>query len=106
MLGMLTVLVAAAVLEIAGDAAIRHGLVRSAWPWLIAGSAALVTYGFTVNARRTIDFNRLMGGYIAVFFVVSQAIAWAAFGERPSAALVVGGALVVAGGLVIQAGAP
>jgi small multidrug resistance family-3 protein len=104
MLGILTVLVVAALLEIGGDAAIRHGLVRSAWPWLIVGSAALVTYGFVVNTRRTIDFNRLMGGYIAVFFVVSQVVAWAAFGERPSTALVVGGVLIVAGGLVIQVG--
>jgi small multidrug resistance family-3 protein len=106
MLGTLAVLVAAAVLEIAGDAAIRQGLLRSAWPRLIVGIAALVTYGFVVNTSRTIDFNRLMGMYIAVFFVVSQVVAWTVFGERPSAALVVGGALVVAGGLVIQAGAP
>ena len=90
----------------ATDAAIRHGLVRAAWPWLMVGSAALVTYGFVVNTRRSIDFNRLMGGYIAVFFVTSQVVAWAAFGERPSTMLLVGGALVVAGGLVIQAGAP
>jgi drug/metabolite transporter (DMT)-like permease len=37
---------------------------------------------------------------------VSQAIAWAVFGDRPSTTLVLGGALIVAGGLVIQAGAP
>jgi drug/metabolite transporter (DMT)-like permease len=47
-----------------------------------------------------------MGIYIVVFFVVSQAIAWVVFGERPSTTLVLGGALIVAGGLVIQAGAP
>src|SRR5262245_61441 len=106
MLALLASLIAAALLEVGGDAAIRHGLLRAGWPWLLAGSAALVAYGFIVNTARAIDFNRLMGVYIAVFFVVSQVIAWAAFEERPSAALLVGGALVVAGGLVIQAGAP
>jgi small multidrug resistance family-3 protein len=45
-----------------------------------------------------------MGIYIAVFFVVSQVLSLAIFGERPSPSLVLGGALVVAGGLVIQFG--
>ncbi len=106
MLGLLAPLVGAALLEVGGDAAIRYGLVRAGWPWLLAGSAALVAYGFLVNTSRALDFNRLMGVYIAIFFVVSQTIAWAAFGERTSPTLLIGGALVVAGGLVIQAGAP
>ncbi len=106
MVAPFVLLVLAALLEIGGDAAIRHGLGRSAWPWLLLGSVALVTYGFVVNARRAIEFNRLMGVYIAVFFVVSQVIGWAAFGEKPSAALLIGGGLIVAGGLVIQSGAP
>ena len=105
MLG-LAVLVVAALLEIGGDAAIRRGLAASAWSWLVVGGAALVGYGFVVNTNRTIDFNRLMGGYIVLFFVVSQVVAWVAFGERPSTSLLLGGALVVAGGIVIQAGAP
>ena len=45
-----------------------------------------------------------MGTYIAVFFVVSQLIGMLAFGERPSARLLVGGALIVAGGIWIQLG--
>lgn len=106
MVETLAVLVAAATLEIGGDAAMRHGLVRPAWPWGVLGAAALVAYGVVVNTDRAIAFNRLMGAYIAVFFVVSQAIGWAIFGDRPSGMLLVGGALIVAGGLVIQAGAP
>ena len=47
-----------------------------------------------------------MGIYIAVFFVVSQAIAWLVFDDRPSTTVALGGALIVAGGIVIQAGAP
>jgi small multidrug resistance family-3 protein len=106
MIATLGVLVVAAVLEVGGDAAIRHGLTRPAWAWLAVGAAALVSYGVVVNTNRAVDFNRLMGTYIVVFFVVSQTIAWACFGERPSAPLLVGGALIVTGGFVIQTGAP
>jgi small multidrug resistance family-3 protein len=58
-----------------------------------------------VNANRLIDFGRLMGLYIAVFFVVSQVLSLVLFGERPSPNLILGGALIVAGGVVIQFGA-
>jgi len=101
----LPVLVLAALLEIGGDAAIRHGLVRSAWPWLTLGGTALVAYGLAVNANRALLFGQLMGLYIAVFFVVSQAIAVAVFGERLSLPLVTGGVLIVLGGIVVQLGA-
>ena len=98
-------LVCAALLEVGGDAAIRHGLLQSRWLSLLIGAAALLGYGLVVNRDRTIDFGRLMGGYIAIFFLVSQAIAMAVFGERPSATVLVGGALVAAGGVVFQLGA-
>jgi multidrug transporter EmrE-like cation transporter len=103
---MLGVLALAAMLEVGGDAAIRYGLTRSAWPLLLMGAVALVAYGLLVNWNRELEFNHLMGIYIAVFFVVSQVIGWLVFGEHPSTAVVLGGALIVAGGLVIQAGAP
>lgn len=105
MTASLLALVTAALLEISGDGAIRNGLARSNWGWLAIGAALLVVYGFVVNLNRTIDFGRLMGTYIAVFFVVSQVISFLAFGERPSGRLLVGGALIVAGGLWIQLGA-
>jgi len=101
----LLVLIAAALLEIGGDGVIRTGLVHASWPRIAAGVALLALYGFAVNVDRTIDFGRLMGTYIAVFFVVSQLIALVAFGERPTPHLLVGGALIVAGGVCIQLGA-
>ena len=67
--GTLAMLILAAALEIGGDAAIRHGLVRSAWHSLALGAVSLVVYGLVVNANRLVDFGRLMGLYIAVFFV-------------------------------------
>jgi small multidrug resistance family-3 protein len=102
MLGLL--LVMAAGLEVGGDAAIRHGLARASWPWMALGVSSLGFYGFLVNAGPTADFGRLMGVYIAVFFVVSQLINAAAFGGRPSSSLLVGGVLIAVGGVVIQLG--
>ncbi len=100
----LLVLVLAAALEIGGDAAIRRGLLQPAWRWLVLGAVTLVAYGFAVNVNRAMDFGRLMGLYIAVFFVVSQLLALAFFDEKPPASLILGGALIVAGGLVIHFG--
>ena len=101
----LTLLVLAAVLEMAGDAAIRQGLVRSGWSWLALGGAMLVAYGFAVNVNRAIHFGRLMGLYIAVLFVVSQLLSFMFFNEKPPASLTLGGVLIVVGGLVIHFGA-
>lgn len=98
-------LVVAALLESGGDAAIRRGLVQGTTAWLVAGAVVLVAYGFVVNANRAVDFSTLMGGYIAVFFVVSQVIAMALLGERPAPMTLLGGAFIVAGGLIVQYGA-
>ena len=59
---------------------------ESSRSWMLAGSLTLVAYGFTVNAPRSVDFGRLMGLYIAVFFVVSQLVNLLAFGGRSSPA--------------------
>jgi drug/metabolite transporter superfamily protein YnfA len=101
---LLMMLIAAAVLEISGDAAMRQGLLRSAWPWFVLGAAILTAYGLAVNVNRVIDFGRVMGLYIAVFFIVSQVLSFVFFGERPTVDLLLGGALIVAGGVVIHLG--
>ena len=68
--------------------------------FLVAGAVSLVIYGILVN-QGSLDFSRLMGGYIAVFFVVSQVIALLFFHQVPALRTVAGGALIVAGGLAI-----
>lgn len=93
------VLILAALLESGGDALIRFGLRNGRWA-LLVGAGALVVYGFVVNLTRW-DFSRLMGVYIALFFVVSQTIAVVAFRERVQTPTLVGGALIVTGGLVL-----
>ena len=66
-------LIAAATLEAGGNALLREGLIRSWWPLLVAGVAALGLYGLLVNqSGMQFDFGRLMGCYIVAFFIVSQ----------------------------------
>lgn len=48
-----------------------------------------------------LDFNRLMGVYIAVFFVVSQTISLVLFKQIPDDRIILGGGFIVAGGLLI-----
>lgn len=97
-------LVAAALLESGGDALVRLGLRGNRWGFLL-GPIALVVYGSMVNLARW-DFSRLMGTYIAVFFLVSQLLAVLLFRERLQTPVLVGGALIVAGGLILTFWAP
>ena len=97
-------LVLAAALESGGDALMRHGLTRGPRAWVVAGALVLALYGVVVNADRRVDFSTLMGTYIAVFFVVSQAIAVAFMGDRPAPTTLAGGILIIAGGALVQFG--
>ena len=103
-LGALLALLAAAFLEVGGDALIRGGLnAGSAWPrfgLIGAGGLVLLLYGLAVNAPAW-DFGRLLGVYVALFFVVAQVVNFAAFGQRPGSGVLVGGALIVTGGLTV-----
>ncbi len=92
-------LVLSALLEAGGDAGMRVGFRGKPMGFLL-GALSLIAYGIAVNVPKW-DFGRLLGVYIAVFFVVSQVIAVVAFKERPGAPVLVGGALIVAGGAVL-----
>ena len=50
----------------------------------------------------TLDFGRLMGVYIVMFFIVSQIIAVAVFHQSAMRGTLIGGALIVAGGAVMM----
>jgi hypothetical protein len=104
--GALLALVAAAFLEVGGDALVRGGLnAGSGLPrfgLIGAGGLVLLAYGLAVNAPAW-DFGRLLGCYVAVFFVVAQVVNFAAFGQRPGGGVLAGGALIVAGGLTVAA---
>jgi len=93
------ILVVAALLEVGGDALIRIGL-RGPGYSIFAGALTLFAYGVLVNLSG-VDFNRLMGIYIAVFFVVSQVISFILFKQIPDDRIMIGGGFIIAGGLLI-----
>ena len=98
------ILLAAAVLEAGGDAIVRRGLHHHGLAvrlgLIVAGGLVLTAYGVTVNLPPW-DFGRLLGVYVALFFVVAQAINLLAFGIRPSLPIYLGGLLIISGGMVI-----
>ncbi len=67
---------------------------------MVAGAVTLFAYGFLVN-KSGLDFNRLMGVYIAIFFIVSQVVAFVLFKQIPDDRIILGGGFIVAGGLLI-----
>ena len=95
------ILIASALLECGGDALIRIGLQSKATAF-VAGSACLIAYGALVNQSR-IDFGRLMAAYIAVFFLVSQAIAFFLFDKVPDGRTLVGCAAFIGGAIAVLA---
>ena len=99
MIRILALLISAALLEVGGLALVRQGLELRSWI-VAAGAASLVAYGVLVN-QGSLDFGRLMGCYIVVFFVISQAIGLLLFHQVPATRTLLGGALIVAGGITI-----
>lgn len=97
---VLLLLAIAAALEVGGDALIRSGLKGRGVLFMVLGAAVLVAYGFMVNLT-ALDFGRLMGLYIVMFFVAAQLTAMFFFDERPTLPLLVGGMLVIGGGLTM-----
>jgi drug/metabolite transporter superfamily protein YnfA len=95
----LITLIVAAVLEVGGDALVRMGLVGRAY-WVGAGALTLLIYAVLVN-KSGLDFNRMMGVYIPIFFLVSQLISFVLFKELPDDRLILGGGFIITGGLVI-----
>jgi small multidrug resistance family-3 protein len=97
------VFLAAAILEVGGDAIIRRGL-RGGIVWFIVlGFVTLGCYGVVVNTVKW-DFSRLLGVYVAVFAVVSVLTGRFVFKETVPPSTWIGLAIIVVGGAVIQVG--
>jgi small multidrug resistance family-3 protein len=99
------ILLCAAFLEAVGDALMRMGLrspthTRAAL-FFVLGGLVLTFYGYAVNAPPW-DFGRLLGVYVAFFFVVAQAMSWLGFGQKPTPMILLGGSLIVIGGCVVS----
>jgi small multidrug resistance family-3 protein len=96
----LTFLVTAALLEVGGDALVRWGMKGGRILGFILGAVILLTYGVIVNTPKW-DFGRLLGIYIAIFFVVSQVLSIVVFGETLRFPTLVAGVLIISGGIVL-----
>lgn len=97
------IFIAAAILEVAGDAIIRKGLHGNVLWFIAAGFLMLGGYGLVVNTVKW-DFSRLLGVYVAVFAVVSILAGRFVFKETIPASTWLGLAIIIAGGTVIQLG--
>ncbi len=105
MAATLLLLCLSATLEAGGDALVRLGLhgargLALRVVLMALGGLVLFAYGVAVNLPPW-DFGRLLGVYVALFFVVAQVINRVAFGMAPTPAILLGGALIVGGGLVV-----
>jgi drug/metabolite transporter superfamily protein YnfA len=102
---ILLLLLLAALLEAGGDALVRLGLRSSAMTpriaCFLAGTVFLFIYSWAVNAPPW-DFGRLLGLYVVFFFLIAQVISWLVFHQKPSVAVLIGGAFIALGGLIIS----
>ena len=97
------VFVAAALLEVGGDALIRKGLRGGGIALICFGFVTLGGYGLVVNLVKW-DFSKLLGVYVAVFAVMSVVWGKWVFGERVPMSTWIGLGVIVAGGLIIHFG--
>jgi hypothetical protein len=98
--GTFAVLTLAAYLEVQGDACFQSGLRRSFGTkqlgWFVAGTLVLVCYSLFLNSSK-IEFGKLLGIYVVLFFLVAQIVAKLQFHQSPSKPIYVGGALITVG---------
>ena len=97
-------LIVATSLETFGDAIVRIGIGQTAWlprsGLFVAGAVLLFGYGLSLNLA-PIEFNRVVGLYIATLFVVWQIVNLIVFRTLPDLPILFGGALIVSGGLIV-----
>jgi hypothetical protein len=98
------ILLVTTVLEATGDAIIRIGLhsntALTRLVLMLLGATLLYGYGLTLNLA-PVEWGRLIGAYVATFFIVAQVINLVFFHTMPTLPIMVGGALIIAGGAVI-----
>jgi small multidrug resistance family-3 protein len=97
-------LILATALEVFGDAIVRMGLGQQFLAQRIAyfagGAVLLFGYGLSLN-HAPIEFEKVVGVYIATLFVMWQIVSFITFRAVPNLATIVGGVLIIAGGMVV-----
>lgn len=92
---------ASALLEVGGDAVMRHGLRSKKISPILLGFLMLGGYGILVNTVRW-DFSRLLPVYVGVFAFVSVLFGRLVFRETVQPSTWFGLALILTGCIVIQ----
>src|SRR5271163_2359328 len=97
-------LIVATTLETFGDAIVRIGIGQTAWlprsGLFLSGAVLLFGYGLSLNLA-PIEFNRVVGLYIATLFIVWQVVNLIVFRSPPGPPVWLGGLLFVVGGLIV-----
>ncbi len=98
-------MILAAILESTGDALVRIGLFERAGfqrtvP-IVIGACLLLGYGTFLNLA-PLPFERVVGLYIAMLFVVWQIVSFFTFRTLPTPPVLIGGALIIVGGLIVS----
>lgn len=104
-IALLGFLIAATSLEAIGDAVVRLGINQNQWGMarcllFVAGAILLFGYGLSVNLA-PVDFGRVVGLYIAMLFIMWQAVNWVVFQVSPVAPVIIGGLFIVIGGTIV-----
>jgi len=97
------IFIAAAILEVSGDAVVRKGLRGSGLTIIMIGFAMLGCYGVVVNMVKW-DFSKLLGVYVAIFALISILFGRFVFKETIPNATWIGLCVIMCGGMIIQFG--
>jgi small multidrug resistance family-3 protein len=97
------VFIAAAILEVGGDAVVRKGLRGSGIVIIMVGFVMLGCYGVVVNMVKW-DFSKLLGVYVAIFAIISILFGRFVFKEIIPSATWIGLCVIICGGMIIQFG--
>jgi small multidrug resistance family-3 protein len=68
--------------------------------WFLAGAAVFVCYSLFLNSSK-VEFGKLLGIYVVLFFLVDQIIAKIQFHQAPAKPIYLGGVFVAVGGLIM-----
>jgi drug/metabolite transporter superfamily protein YnfA len=99
------ILIAAALLEVGGDALVRRGLRGHSAVWVLLGCATLGLYGVVVNSVKW-DFSKLLGVYVGFFAAAGVLLGRFGFREGVPATTWIGLGLIILGGVIVQLGLP
>lgn len=101
---ILLFLIVATAMEVTGDAIVRLGLAQQSLSmrlaYFLGGGLLLFGYGYALNSA-PIEFEKVVGIYIATLFVMWQIIGFIFFRHVPNLPILLGGSLIVIGGLIV-----